>query len=74
MLGQKKKKSNTRKNNNTTRGNKPESTGKRRKIKKISTQVKTIPIKQDIRKQRKKILPSKGRWHENIPTSGCKGS
>ena len=51
-------KSNTRKNNNTTWGNKQESTGERRKIKKISINGKTIQIKQDIPKQRKKILPT----------------
>ena len=54
MLGQKGK-SNTRKNSNTTWENKPESTGKRRKIKEISTKGKTIQTKQGIPKQRKKF-------------------
>ena len=38
------------KNNNTTWGNKPESIGERRKIKKISTKGKTIQTKLDIPK------------------------
>ena len=45
MLEQKRK-SNTRKIDNTTQGNKPESTGKRMKIKKISRKCKTMQIKQ----------------------------
>ena len=61
------------KNNNTTWGNKPESPGEKRYIKEISTKGKTIQTKQDIRKQRKKILPTSGRRQpENIPTIGCK--
>ena len=36
---------------NTTWGNKPESTGERRKIKEMSTKGKTIQTKQDIPKQ-----------------------
>ena len=59
MLGQKGK-GNTRKNNNTTRGNKPGSTGERRKIKEISTKGKTIETNQDIPKQRNEILPKVG--------------
>ena len=59
------------KNNDTTWGNKPESTGERRKIKEIPTKGKTIQTKQDIPKQRQKILPSR-RWHKNIPTTRCK--
>ena len=55
MLGQKEK-NNTRKNNNTTWGNKPESTGERRKIKKILTKGKAIQTKQNIPKQQNKIL------------------
>ena len=62
-----------RKNNSTTWGNKPESNGQRRKTKEISTKGKTIQTKQDIPKQRKKILSTIGRgWHENIPTPGYK--
>ena len=38
-------------NNNITQGNKPESTGERRKIKDISTKGKIIQTKQDIPKQ-----------------------
>ena len=69
----KKKKATQEKNNNTTWGNKQESTGESRKIKDISTKGKTIQTKQDILKQRKKILSTTGRrWHENIPTTGCK--
>ena len=68
MLEQKGK-SNTRENDNTTRGNKPESTGEMRKIKKTSRQGKTTETKQDISKQRKKFLPAdRGRWREDIPT------
>ena len=59
------------KNNSTTWGNKPESSGERREIKEISTKDKTTQTKQDILKQRKKILPITGRaWHKNIPTNG----
>ena len=66
-------KGNTRKKNNTTWGNKPESTGKRRKIKEISTKGKTIQTKQDIPKHRKKILSTTGRrWNEKIPATRCK--
>ena len=54
-------KGNTGKNNNTTWENTPESTGERRKIKEISTKGKTIQTKQDIPKQRKKILSTTGR-------------
>ena len=64
-------KDNMRKNNSTTWGNKPESSGKRREIKDILTKGKTIQTKQDIPKQRKKILPTTGRaWHKNILTTG----
>ena len=59
ILGQKGN-SNIRKNNNTTWGKKQESTGERRKIKKISRKSKTIQIKQYIPKQRKEILPTSG--------------
>ena len=73
-LGQKRK-TYTRKNTNTTRGNKPEKAGERRKIKKISRKGKTMQPKQDILKQRKKILPTnRRRWHEHIPKNGYKGS
>ena len=41
--------------------NKPESTGERREIKEISTKGKTMQTKQDIPKQRKKILSTTGR-------------
>ena len=57
MLRQKGK-SKTTKNNNKTCGNKSERTGERRKIKKILMKSKTIQPKQDIPKQRKKILPT----------------
>ena len=54
-------------------GNKPESTGKRRKIKKISIKGKAIQTKQNIPKQRKEILPTSWvRWLEHNPTTGCK--
>ena len=52
---------NTRKNNSTTCGNKPESTGERNQIEEISTKGKTIQTKQDMPKQRKKILSTTGR-------------
>ena len=69
----KKKKRQHKKNNNSTWENKPESTGERRKIKKKSTKGKTIQTKPDIQKQRKEILPTnRRRWHENMPTTGCK--
>ena len=45
------KKKNAKQENNTSRGNKPESIGERRKIKKIYRQGKTIQKKQDILKQ-----------------------
>ena len=61
------------KNNSTTWGNKTESTGQRRKTKEISTKGNTIQTKQDIPKQRKKLLSLIGReWHENIRTTGYK--
>ena len=61
------------KNNSTTWGNKPESTGQRRKIKEISTKGKTIQTKQDIPKQWKKILSTIGReGHENVLTTRYK--
>ena len=44
------------KNSYATWGNKPESTGERRKIKNISAKGKTIQTKRNIQKQRKKIL------------------
>ena len=56
---------NTGKNNTTTSVNKPESAGKRRKIKEISIKGKTIQTKQDFpkkrKKKRKKILSTIGR-------------
>ena len=48
-----KEKSNARKNNIKIWGIKPESTGERRKIKKISTKGKTIQRKKDIPKTTK---------------------
>ena len=69
------RKKDTQEKTKTTRGNKAENTGERWKIKKISRKGKTIQTKQDITKQRKKILPtSKGKWNEDLPTIGCKGS
>ena len=66
-------KGNTKKDNSTTWGNKPESTGERRKIKEISTKGKTIQTKQETPKELKKIQSTTGRrWHENIPTTRCK--
>ena len=68
-------KSKTSNNDNTTRGNKLKSTGEKRKIKKIPRQGKTIQTKKDIPKQRKKIQTAVwGRWYEDIPTTGFKGS
>ena len=46
----KKEKAPQEKNDNTTLGNKPENTGERRKIKKISRKSKTIQTKQNIPK------------------------
>ena len=57
-----KKKYNTGKTYNTTWGNKPESTGERRKIKDISKKGKKIQTKEDIPKQWKKILSTIARW------------
>ena len=54
MLGQKEN-SNTTKIYNKTLGNKPENTGERKKIKKISTNAKAIQTKLNIQKQRKKF-------------------
>ena len=60
-------------NNSTTWGNKSESTGQRMKTKEISTKGNTIQTKQDIPKQRKKILSTIRREaHENIPITGYK--
>ena len=53
-----KRKKQHKKNNKTTWGNKPEITQERRNIKKISTKGKAIHTKQNIPKQRKKILPT----------------
>ena len=52
---------NTIKYNNAIWGNKPKCTGERRKIKEISGKGKTLQTKQDILKQRKKILPTSAR-------------
>ena len=57
---ERKGKGNRGKNNSTTWGNKPESTGERRKIEEISAKDKTIQTKQDIPKQRKKIYQQQG--------------
>ena len=58
--------------NNTIWGNKPESTGERKKIKEISTKSKIID-KTGHSKTTKKIQLTTGRrWHENITTTGCK--
>ena len=60
----------TRKNNCTTWGNKPEGSGERRETKEISTKGKAIKTKQDITKQRRRILSTIVRaWHKNIPTT-----
>ena len=58
-------KDNTRKNNSTTWGNKPETSGEKKETKEISTDRKTMHAKQDIPKQRKKILSTIRRaWHK----------
>ena len=63
----------TQENINTTWGDKPESAGERRKIKEISKKGKTIQTKQCFPNQRKKILSRIWRrWHDHIPTTGCK--
>ena len=59
MLGQKGKIS-TSKNDNTTRGNKPEITGERKKIKKILRQSDIIQTKQDIQSNEKKFYQQVG--------------
>ena len=47
-------------------------TGERRETKKIPRQDKTIKTKQNVPKQRKKILPTiTGRMGEAIPSTGC---
>ena len=56
MQKQKGKGNAKRKLNNVTCGNKPENHVERKKINEISTKGKTIQIKQDIPKQRKKFL------------------
>ena len=74
MLGRKEK-GKTRKTNNTTRGNKSKGIGERMRTKKISRQNKTVQTKQDIPKQRKKILPaSLGRMHQHMLTTGGEGN
>ena len=60
-MWEEKEKDNTRKNNSTTWGNKPDGSDERRETKEISTKGKTIQTKQDIPKQRKKILSTIGR-------------
>ena len=64
ICGKRMKKTTREKNNSTTWGNKPEGSGERRETKEISTKGKTIQTKQDIPKQRKKIL-----YTINIPTT-----
>ena len=59
-MGQKGKTNTRKKNDNTIRGYKSESTGERRKIKKISIKGKIIRTKKDIPKQSKKILGGDG--------------
>ena len=56
-MERRKGKGKTRKNNNTTWGNKPESTGERRNIKKMPTKSKRIQTKRDILKQAKENSP-----------------
>ena len=51
----------TSKTKNTTQVNKSKGNGERRETKKISRQDKTIQTKQDIPKERKKILLAEGR-------------
>ena len=63
ILGKKKKQ--RKKNDDTTRGIKQESTGERRKIKKISRKGKTIQTKQDILKQRKNSTSNQMRGKQN---------
>ena len=66
-------KDNTRKNISTNCGNKREISGERREIKEISTKDKTIHTKQDIPKQRKKILSTTGRaWQKTYQQPDAK--
>ena len=66
MLGQKEENNTISTTKNITRENKSEGTGERMKTKKISRQNQIIQTKQDIPKQRKKILPaSSQRTHED---------
>ena len=55
-----KRKGNMRKNNNTTRGNKPESTGERMKIKKVSSNDKTIQTKYTFQNNERKFYQQLG--------------
>ena len=57
-----KKEKATQKNNSTTWENEPECSSERRKTKEISAKGKTIQTKQDIPKQRKKILSTIGKF------------
>ena len=71
-MWEQKGKGNTSKNNSTIWRIKPENTGERRKIKEILTKGKTIQTKQDIPKQRKKIISATRRaWRKNLLTTGC---
>ena len=55
-LGRKEESNTTIKTSNTTRGDESEGSGERRKTKNIPRQDQTIQTKQDVPKQRKKIL------------------
>ena len=70
MLGRKGNNNTTIKTNSTTRRDKSESTGERRKTKKITRQDQTIQTNRTFQNNEKKIIPaSKWRMYENIPTS-----
>ena len=63
----------TQEKNKTIRGNKPESTGERRNIKKNRDRFKQNNQNRLFRNNKKMSPASSGRWNENIPTIGRKG-
>ena len=73
MLGEKDKNKTADKSENAT--DKCKDLGERNETQKISKQGQPIQAKQVIPKWRKNMLPASWwRMHENIPTTGCKGS
>ena len=67
-------KSTSIKTKNTNRRDQSESTGERRKTKKIPGQDQTVRTKQDIPKQCKKIQPARRRRKgKDIPVTRCEG-